>query len=104
MEEIEVEDYAALRTSLPHAVLDVREPWEFELCHLPESHHVPLGELTGRVGELARDRTWIVVCHHGVRSRAAQAWLLSQGFTRVVNLAGGIDAWARRVEPTMTQY
>lgn len=104
MEEIVVEDYAALRAALPHAVLDVREAWEFELCHLPDSKHIPLDELTARVGELDRAQTLVVVCHHGLRSRAAQAWLLSQGFARVLNLAGGIDAWARRVEPSMTLY
>ncbi len=104
MEEIIVEEYAALRASLPHAVLDVRESWEFELCHLPDSRHIPLDELAQRVDELDRARTLIVVCHHGLRSRAAQTWLLSRGFARVVNLAGGIDAWARRVEPSMALY
>lgn len=104
MEEIEVEEYAALRASTPHVVLDVREAWEFERCHLPDSRHIPLGELGLRVAELDRTQLLVVVCHHGLRSRAAQAWLLSQGYTRVVNLAGGIDAWARRVEPSMALY
>ncbi|MGE3772194.1 MAG: rhodanese-like domain-containing protein [Gammaproteobacteria bacterium] len=104
MEEIVVEEYAALRAATPHTLLDVREAWEFELCHLPGSRHIPLGELTQRVTELDEEQTLIVVCHHGVRSRAAQAWLLSRGFARVVNLAGGIDAWARRIDPSMSLY
>jgi len=104
MEEIVVEDYAALRDSLPHAVLDVREAWEYEICHFPDSRHIPLNELAQRVAELDSAQTLVVVCHHGLRSRAAQAWLSSRGFARVVNLIGGIDAWARRVEPSMALY
>lgn len=104
MEEIEVDALPALRAAGPHAVLDVREDWELALCRLPDSRHIPLGELTARVGELDRELPLIVVCHHGVRSRAAQSWLLAQGFARVVNLAGGIDAWARRVDTAMATY
>ncbi|HMM77421.1 MAG TPA: rhodanese-like domain-containing protein [Gammaproteobacteria bacterium] len=104
MEEIVVEDYAALRATLPHTVLDVREAWEFELCHLRGSRHIPLGELAQRVTELDRAQTLVVICHHGLRSRAAQAWLLAQGFAHVLNLAGGIDAWARRIDPSLSLY
>lgn len=104
MEEMEVEDLAAAVAAEAPAILDVREAWELALCRLASARHIPLGELAGRVAELDRERTLVVVCHHGVRSRAAQAFLLNQGFRRVVNLAGGIDAWARRIDPSMTTY
>lgn len=104
MEEIEVEALADTRNALAPVVLDVREQWEVECCGLPDSTHIPLGELAARSSELPRDQVLVVVCHHGVRSRAAQAWLLTQGFGRVINLAGGIDAYARRVDPAMATY
>jgi len=104
MEEIEVDALADLRASCAPQVLDVREDWEVAICSLPDSCHIPLGQLMSRVSELDRSRPLVVVCHHGVRSRAAQGWLLSQGFGRVVNLAGGIDAYARQVDPAMATY
>lgn len=104
MEEMEVEDLAAAVAVEAPAILDVREAWELALCSLPDAQHIPLGELAHRLSELDRERPLVVVCHHGVRSRAAQAFLLGQGFRRVVNLAGGIDAWARRIDPSMATY
>lgn len=104
MEEIVVEDYAALRSTLDHVVLDVREAWEYEFCHLPDSRLIPLDELAHRADELDPAEMLVVVCHHGIRSRTAQAWLLAQGFARVVNLAGGLDAWARHVDRSMPLY
>jgi len=101
---MEVEGLAAALAIEPPAILDVREGWELALCSLAGALHIPLGELAARFGELDRDRPLVVMCHHGVRSRAAQAFLLAQGFSRVVNLAGGIDAWARRVDPSMATY
>ncbi|MGE0357086.1 MAG: rhodanese-like domain-containing protein [Burkholderiales bacterium] len=85
-------------------LLDVREPWEFEVCRLEGSKLVPLGHLPARIGELERDRTTVVICHHGVRSLRAAAYLEHCGFTDVVNLSGGIDAWARTVDPAMALY
>ena len=104
MEELEVETLAAIAGVDGPAILDVREAWEFDLCRVPGSQHIPLGDLPARLHEIARDRPLVVVCHHGVRSRAAQVFLLRQGFTRVQNLVGGLDAWARRVDPTMAIY
>ncbi len=101
---MEVEDLAAAVAVEAPAILDVREAWELALCSLPDAQHIPLGELARRLSELDRERPLVVVCHHGVRSRAAQAFLLGQGFHRVVNLAGGIDAWARRIDPSMATY
>jgi len=88
----------------PPVVVDVREPWELARCALPEVVHVPMRELPGRLGELPRERDVIVVCHHGVRSRQLGSFLEDQGFRSVYNLAGGVDAWAREVDPTMRKY
>lgn len=103
--EINVETLAELLAGgeLP-LVLDVRESWEVELCSIAGSEHIPLGELPSRLGELARERVIVAVCHHGMRSAHATAWLRANGFDRALNLAGGIDAWARRIDPEMKVY
>jgi len=71
---------------------------------LPGSVHIPLGELSSRLHELDQRQRIVVLCHHGLRSRAAQAFLLSRGFSHVQNLAGGIDAWARTIDRDMATY
>jgi rhodanese-related sulfurtransferase len=88
----------------PPAVLDVREPWELEIASLEGALSIPLGELTSRAAELPRDRPLAVMCHHGGRSAQATAWLRNQGFDRATNVAGGIDAWARTIDPTLSRY
>jgi rhodanese-related sulfurtransferase len=85
-------------------LLDVREPWEHEICRIEGSRLVPLGQLPERIGELRPDAPTVVVCHHGVRSLRAAAYLERFGFGDVVNLSGGIDAWARSVDSRMATY
>jgi rhodanese-related sulfurtransferase len=85
-------------------LLDVREPWEREICRLPESLHVPMNAVPVRTGELDRDADTVVVCHHGSRSFHVAHYLESRGFARVYNLQGGVDAWARTVDPSMPMY
>ena len=85
-------------------LLDVREPWEWEVVHLEGSAHVPLGELPARFGELDPRASIVALCHHGVRSQRARDLLRAAGFARVRSLAGGIDAWAEEVEPGMGRY
>jgi len=86
------------------AVIDVREPWEYERCHIEGSTLVPMQEIPARLAELPADRDLVLVCHHGGRSAQTAAWLSQKGFARLHNLAGGIDAWARTVEPSMARY
>lgn len=93
-----------LNSGKPPALLDVREPWELEIAAIDGSLAIPLGELTKRVSELPRDRPLAVICHHGGRSAQAPAWLRNQGFDKAINVAGGIDAWSRFVDPTVSRY
>lgn len=88
----------------PPLLLDVREPWEVAICALAGSLNVPLGELPERLAEVPDDRAVVVLCHHGVRSLSATNWLRAQGRRASANLAGGIDAWARLVDPAMATY
>lgn len=90
-------------TSRP-ALLDVREPWEVQRCAIPGSITVPMAEIPGRMQEFDPGRDWVVLCHHGMRSLQVALFLERQGFTRMHNLRGGIDAWATQVDPAMPRY
>lgn len=85
-------------------LLDVREPWEWEVCRLPGAILIPMRELPARFAELNRDAETVVICHHGVRSYHAARYLETQGFGNVVNLSGGVAAWADEVDPAMPRY
>jgi adenylyltransferase/sulfurtransferase len=102
--EIQVED---LKQKLDKGenvfVLDVREPHEYQICNI-QGYLIPLGDLPKRVGELDPDREMVVHCRSGVRSGKAVDFLRQQGFTNVRNLAGGILAWADRVDKSMPKY
>ncbi|CAL93466.1 rhodanese-like domain-containing protein [Azoarcus olearius] len=85
-------------------LLDVREPWEYELCHIDGSVPMPMGTVAGRIGELDPEQVMVVVCHHGGRSAQVGMFLKRQGFKRVINLAGGVAEWAAKVDPSMPHY
>ncbi|MGI9492525.1 MAG: rhodanese-like domain-containing protein [Geminicoccaceae bacterium] len=88
----------------PHAVLDVREAWELDICRLTGCLHIPLDELTRRVDELPKDRPIVVVCHTGRRSLMATRFLRDAGVAQATNLIGGVEAWAIDVDPDMQRY
>ena len=85
-------------------LLDVREPHEWEIAHIEGATLIPLGELPARLAELEPHRPIVTYCHRGVRSQRAREILAGAGFGGVRSLAGGIDAWARDVEPGMARY
>lgn len=93
-----------LEVEKPPIVLDVREPWEYAVCRLPGARHIPMREIPGRLNELSPDDEIVLVCHHGVRSLQVANFLARQGFDRLYNLAGGVDAYAREVDPGMALY
>jgi rhodanese-related sulfurtransferase len=85
-------------------LLDVRERGEHAICALPGDLLIPMDELPSRLHELDPDAETVVYCHHGIRSSHVIGHLQSHGFTKLVNLRGGIEAWARDVDPTMKRY
>ncbi len=106
MQDIPPRDLERLLRRAPVAptLLDVREGWEFDIVHLPGSVLMPLARIGARLGELDAEAPVVVICHHGVRSRAAAKLLERHGFANVINLKGGIDAWAREIDPAMPTY
>jgi rhodanese-related sulfurtransferase len=75
-------------------LLDVREPWEYELARIEGSRLIPMRELSGRVSELDSAAETVVICHHGSRSAYVTRALRQAGFAKVLNLEGGLDAYA----------
>jgi adenylyltransferase/sulfurtransferase len=85
-------------------LLDVRQDWETRLCRLDNAVHIPIEEIELRTEELNRDDEIVVYCHQGVRSAAVAEYLRGLGFSNVRNLMGGLDYWARAVDPGMRRY
>jgi molybdopterin/thiamine biosynthesis adenylyltransferase/rhodanese-related sulfurtransferase len=88
----------------PFTLIDVREPWEYEIAHITGSRLIPLGELPQRLAELPRDGILVMQCHSGGRSEQGARVLLQAGFAKVYNLEGGIEAWSRDVDRTVPRY
>lgn len=85
-------------------VLDVREPWEHAVASLESAQLIPMQTIPARTGTLARDAETVVLCHHGMRSAMVADFLRADGFTRVLNLEGGIDRWSLEVDPSVPRY
>jgi len=85
-------------------LLDVREPWEFQTCHIAGSVPIPMNSIPARLQELDEDAQIVCICHHGARSASVGAFLERNGFTQVTNLTGGVHAWALQVDNTMPTY
>lgn len=85
-------------------LLDVREPWEFKICHIEESVLLPMRQIPQQLQDFDPTTEIVVICHHGIRSRQVGQFLESVGFTQVINLAGGLAAWAKEVDPNMPTY
>lgn len=84
-------------------ILDVREPYEYQIANLG-GKLIPLNSLPQRLAEIDRDREVIVQCKSGGRSQLAAEFLRQAGYPKVVNLAGGILAWADQIDPSMQKY
>jgi rhodanese-related sulfurtransferase len=86
-------------------LLDVREEWEVQLSPVPDATvHIPMGQIPERLGELDPDAATVVICRSGGRSLQVAHFLAGNGFGTVFNLAGGILAWSRDVDPRIPQY
>ncbi|WIM04660.1 MAG: rhodanese-like domain-containing protein [Candidatus Nitricoxidivorans perseverans] len=85
-------------------LLDVREPWEFDVCRIGGAKPMPMRAVPARHMELNREAETVVVCHHGARSYQVAMFLEQMGFTRIYNLYGGMAAWSRDADPATPTY
>lgn len=99
----ELQEYLTIADP-PPLLLDVRESGEYAICHLPGSRHIPMNQVPQTLDELDPQRETIVICHHGMRSARVANYLEQIGFDKVLNLAGGIHAWACEVDRDMPTY
>jgi rhodanese-related sulfurtransferase len=104
LQATELQEWLADTTREQPLVLDVREPWEHEVCNIAGSRLLPMQDIPARVKELPADTDIVVLCHHGMRSLQVAQFLKQSGLERVSNLSGGIAAWAAQVDPDMSQY
>ena len=85
-------------------LLDVREPHEFEYCHIAGSRLLPMKSIPSRLNEIPKGQTIITICHHGIRSQQVTQFLSQNGFSDIFNLDGGVHAWASNVDDAMPTY
>lgn len=85
-------------------LLDVREPWEFQTCHIEGARLMPMNTVPAQQQELDPEQPVVCICHHGARSMQVAAFLERQGFRDVTNLTGGMHAWALQVDTNMPTY
>jgi adenylyltransferase/sulfurtransferase len=85
-------------------IIDVREPYELEICHIEGAEPIPMRTIPARLERLPRDKHLLILCHSGGRSGRITDFLRAQGFLAVSNITGGIDAWAQALDPTMRRY
>jgi rhodanese-related sulfurtransferase len=85
-------------------LLDVREPWEFEKARIEGSLHIPMRDVPARLAEIAADKEIVAICHHGGRSMQVAMFLEKNGFSKVHNLAGGVNGWSQAVDPSVPVY
>jgi len=104
LQATELQEWLGDTTREQPLVLDVREPWEHEVCNIAGSRLLPMQDIPARVQELPTDTDIVVLCHHGMRSLQVAQFLKQSGLERVSNLSGGIAAWAAQVDPDMSQY
>lgn len=104
--QLSVTDARQLLDSAPQqtVLVDVREPYELEICSIAGARHIPMRQIPHQLDALPRDKHILVLCHSGGRSMRVTEFLRAQGFTAVSNVAGGIDAWAREVDPALRRY
>ena len=92
------------QTETPPLLLDVREEWEYDYCHIDGSILIPMGQVPAHLEELDKSREIVVICHHRIRNRHIAMYLEHAGFHDVINLEGGVEQWATDIEPSMRRY
>lgn len=85
-------------------VVDVREPFELEIVQLSGAQHIPMRRIPEAVADLPADKPVLILCHVGGRSLRVTQFLRAHGRANVANIAGGIDAWAEQIDPTLARY
>jgi rhodanese-related sulfurtransferase len=101
---VQLADWLADPLRTAPLLLDVRQPWEFDTCHIAGARLMPMNSVPEQLAQLDPAAPLVCICHHGARSLQVAAFLEQRGFTDIANLNGGVHAWAQQVDPTMVTY
>ncbi len=104
MQRLSARQLAELLQSSSPYLLDVREPWEFDICSIEGSINIPMSQIMMRAEEILENDEIVVICHHGIRSLQVASFLSSRSEATLINLDGGVDAWARDIDTAMAVY
>lgn len=85
-------------------IIDVREPYEWDICHIEGAQNIPMNLIDESLDKISKDHSSVVMCHHGMRSMSVIHYLKMKGFNKLINLEGGIHAWANEVDKNMETY
>ncbi|MBN2669146.1 MAG: hypothetical protein JXR60_07945 [Bacteroidales bacterium] len=100
-----VEEFDLLRKSgSNYYLIDVREIDEVEICKIEPYHHIPMMEIPQHLDRFPKDIPIVIMCHLGIRSQMTYRYLAEKGFTNIHDLLGGIDQWAKQIDPKMAKY
>jgi len=86
------------------SLIDVREPWEYDIAHIADSKLIPMGSIPANLQSIDSGEPVVCYCHHGMRSLDVTVWLRAQGVENVRSLAGGIDRWSLEIDPKVPRY
>jgi len=104
MQRMKAAELAHYLTTSNPLLVDVREPWEFEICQLANSINIPMGSIPNHLQQIQEADECVIICHHGVRSLNVIQYLMTQDTDHLINLDGGVDAWAQAVDRDMALY
>lgn len=85
-------------------IIDVREQWEYDKGHIENSEHVPMAKIPDSVDLFSDTHEYVIVCHHGIRSRTVALYLEQKGVKNLYNLSGGMEQWSDDVDPSIEKY
>lgn len=104
MQRMQATELAEHLSNAQPLLIDVREPWEFEICQLADSINIPMARIPDHLQQIQDAEECVIICHHGVRSMNVIQYLVNQDIDHLINLDGGIDAWAQTVDREMPLY
>jgi len=91
-------------SSTEYCLVDVREPFEYEITHIENSVLMPMHTIADNLDKLDKTKALVIICHHGIRSQQVAYFLDQQGSQKVFNLTGGIDAWSCICDKNVVRY
>lgn len=104
MRRMQAKELAEYLVDSKPLLIDVREPWEFEICQLADSINIPMSTIPKQLEQIRHADECVIICHHGVRSMNVIQYLMQQDIDHLINLDGGVDAWAQTVDRDMALY